>query len=388
MNTIKYVKEHKREIINSLAKRKSDYPFEYLLKLEDQREQLTRAYKSGSAETANARKNLRGLGTEINRLLIHLPNILDESVPIGETEKDYVVMKREGNIIKRAGRSHTDILERHGLLDFEKAEKISGKRFYYLIGDLVLLEQALIRFAIDLLVKKGFTAVSPPTIIKNKYYSRLVEPKEFQNSAFGVSNTKEKLSLLTTSEYAVASMHSGEILPIDMLPLRYVALSPCFRKEADKQKEDIRSLMRVGQFYKIEQFVFSEQEGSQKYFNELLSNAEEIYAKLELPYEVVSCSSVDVGISASKKVDIGAYIPSQGEYREMVSCSNCTEWQSSRLNIKYVKEGITKYVHTLNSTALATTRTLAAIVENYSDKDGVIRVPNVLISYLGKSQIG
>ncbi|MGD0511436.1 MAG: serine--tRNA ligase, partial [Candidatus Micrarchaeaceae archaeon] len=297
-------------------------------------------------------------------------------------------------------KNHEEILSDLGLVDIERAAKISGARFFFLKGDFALLEQSLIRFALDELVRKGYTMIAPPLVLKKKYYSGVTALGDFEDMLYKIEDPKEaagkkdyehieeELFMIGTSEHPMAAMHAEETFAGSELPLKYVGLSPCFRREAGAHGKDTKGIFRVHQFYKVEQFVFARQEDSWEYFDELVKNEEEIFQKLKLPYHVIDICTGDIGTVAAKKVDLEAWMPSQQKYREVTSASNCTDWQSLRLDIKYDEKGERKYVHTLNATAVATNRTLVAIVENYANPDGTITVPDALVPYMGKSKIG
>ena len=294
---------------------------------------------------------------------------------------------------------HEELLTNLGMLDLEAAAKVSGARFYYLKGDIALLEQALIRFAIDELVAKGYTLISPPLMMRKEYYKgatalgdfeellyKVTDPKEAENKK-EYEKTDEDLYMIGTSEHTLAAMYADHILSAKELPMRFIGVSPCFRREAGSHGKDTKGIFRVHQFYKVEQFIFAEQENSYKLFDELIANSEEIFKKLGIPYRIVNICTGDIGTVAAKKYDLEAFMPIQSKYREMVSCSNCTDWQSIRLDIRYDKSGERRYAHTLNSTAIAVERAIVAIVENYADSDGTIKIPDALVKYMGKDRI-
>ncbi len=347
---------------------------------------------------------------ELNKILMSLPNILDESVPYGESDKDNVPIKFFGRAIVRKGdvenfldeslgkmeydianfeiKDHIDLGLQHDLFDIERAAKVSGARFYYLKNKLVILEQALIRFALDTLYEKGFTILEPPFMIRRKPYEGVTSLQDFEDVLYKVEG--EDLYLIATAEHPLAAYYMDEVIPEEKLPIRFAGVSPCFRKEAGSHGKDTKGIFRVHQFNKIEQFVFSTPEQSKEEHEKLLQNAEEIFQKLGIPYRVVNVCTGDIGTVAAKKYDMEAWLPGQGKFREVVSCSNCTDYQARRLNIRYRKAPgqPARYVHTLNSTAVATTRTLIAIMENYQQPDGRIKIPDVLVKYTGFDYIG
>ncbi len=325
-------------------------------------------------EMAAAREKLTGM-------LFSMPNILHESVPEGDSEEDNVVLREVGKRTEKKARSHVDVIESHGLADMERAAKISGARFYFLKNELVLLDLALQRFALDLLREKGFTIVSPPLMMRRKPYEGVTDIRDFEDVMYKVEG--EDLYLIATSEHPMAAMHMNEIFEEAELPKKYAGVSACFRKEAGSHGKDTKGIFRVHQFNKVEQFVFSKPEDSWKIHEELLSNAEEIFRKLKIPYRVVNICTADIGTVAAKKYDIEAWFPAQQKYREVVSCSNCTDYQANRLRIRYRTSDGNKAVHTLNSTAVATSRVIVAIIENFQNRDGSIGVPEALQPYMG-----
>jgi len=323
--------------------------------------------------------------TLLNSKLLRMPNLLHETVPIGEeniTIKEWGVKDHLGFDAK----SHVDIIDALGLADLDRASKVSGSRFYYLKGDLVMLDYALIKLALDHLYGKGYTVIEPPYMLKKKPYEGVTDLGDFEDVMYKIED--EDLYLIATSEHPMAAMHMGEIFEEGDLPIRYAGVSPCFRKEAGSHGKDTKGIFRVHQFNKVEQFIFSNQEDSWEYFEELMSNAEGLFQKLELPYQIVDICTGDIGTVAAKKYDLEGWMPAQGTYRELVSCSNCTDYQARRLNIRYRTKDGNLMCHTLNSTAIATTRTLVAILENYQREDGSLEVPKALRQYMmGKKEI-
>jgi len=333
----------------------------------------------------------------INDLLWNMPNVLHESVRYGKDETENIEIKKWGSTDKKIPLGHAEMLETKGLIDIERAAKASGARFYYMKGDLVLLAQSLIRFTIDELAKKGFTPISTPYMIKREYYRGVTGLGDFEDALYAATRPKEakleegtadeELFLIATSEHSVAAMHAGEVFQAKSLPIRYAGISPCFRREAGSHGKDTKGIFRVHQFEKVEQFIFCNQEDSWKYYDELIGNEEALLQKLGIPYHRIEMCTGDIGVVAAKKTDLEGWFPSQQKYRELTSASNCTDWQSSRLDIKYDDRGERKYVHTLNATAVAVQRTLAAIAENYYNADGSITVPDALVPYMGKSRM-
>ncbi|MDD4281071.1 MAG: serine--tRNA ligase [Candidatus Methanofastidiosa archaeon] len=323
---------------------------------------------------------VKRLEEELSRLLMRMPNILHASVPVGD---ENVPIRTWGSITPPTftPKSHVDIIESLDLADLERAAKVAGARFYYLKRDLVLLDYALMQFAMEYLHGKGYQLIEPPYMMKRAPYEGVTDLGDFEDVMYKIEG--EDLYLIATAEHPMAAMHMDEIFEGDALPIRYAGISPCFRKEAGSHGKDTKGIFRVHQFNKVEQFIFCRQEDSWGFLEELIANAEGIYQQLGLPYRVVDICTGDIGTVAAKKYDLEAWMPAQETYRELVSCSNCTDYQARRLNVRYrTKEG-NMMCHTLNSTAIATTRTLVCLIENYQQEDGSLRIPDVLRPYLG-----
>jgi len=282
---------------------------------------------------------------------------------------------------------HIDISEKLDLVDLERAAKVAGARFYFLKNDLVRLNQALIHYALDFLAEKNYSLVQPPYMINHQSMEGAVITDDFEEVIYKIED--EDLYMIGTSEHAMAAMHSDEIIEGKDLPLRYAGVSPCFRKEAGAHGRDQKGIFRVHQFDKIEQFVFARPEDSWKEHERMLEIAEEFYQNLEIPYRVMLLSSGDMGKISAKTYDIEAWMAGQNAYREIVSCSNCLEFQARRLKIRYRDKTNeeTKYLNTLNSTLIATSRVLVSIMENFQNKDGHITIPGVLQKYMGQNTI-
>ena len=280
---------------------------------------------------------------------------------------------------------HGEVLAEKGLANFEKAGEVSGHGFYYLMGDAARLEMALSMFAIEKLVQKGYTLVQPPLMLRRKPYEGVTDLADFETMMYKIQD--EDLFLIATSEHPIAALFMGETLQEQQLPIKLAGFSPCFRKELGSHSIDTKGIFRVHHFNKVEQFVFCRPEDSWKFHEEMLANAEEIFGELGLPYRVVAICTGDIGIVAAKKYDIEVWMPRENTYREVVSCSNCTAYQATRLGIRYQKGSEKEHVHTLNSTAVATSRAVRAIIENFQQKDGSVKVPKALQKYLGKESI-
>jgi len=322
------------------------------------------------------------------KLASTIPNLVDKSVPLGIDDSSNKEIKKWGNIPKFDFKikDHIDISEDLSLVDLERAAKVAGARFYYLKNDLVRLNQALIHFGLDFLTEKGYSLVQPPYMINRESMEGAVIAEDFEEVIYKVQ--EEDLYMIGTSEHAMAAMHSKEIIEGKNMPMKYAGVSPCFRKEAGAHGRDQKGIFRVHQFDKIEQFIFSKPEDSWKEHEKMLAIAEEFYQKLEIPYRVMLLSTGDIGKISAKTYDIEAWMAGQNAYREIVSCSNCLEYQARRLKIRFRDKTNedTQYVHTLNSTLIATTRVLVAIMENFQTKDGHIRIPQVLQSYMGNQK--
>jgi len=340
--------------------------------------------KEIGSELRNLELQMSATETKFNDLIFSVPNMLDESVPIGKNSEDNVLVKFFGDIKKKDFRyqDHVDLSNSLGLLDLDRAAKVAGARFYFLKNDLVKLNQALINYALDYLVENGYTLIQPPFMIRGDAIKGAVILNDFQDVIYKID--QEDLYMIGTSEHAIASMHMEEILDGKELPIRYGGLSPCFRKEAGAHGKDMKGIFRVHQFEKVEQFVYSKPECSNAEHERILSLTEKFYQNLRLPYRVMLLCSGDTGKISSKTYDLEAWMPGQDAYREIVSCSNCKEYQARRLSIRY-RDRIdqeTRFVHTLNSTLVATERTMVAILENYQTADGSVIIPDVLRKYM------
>ncbi|MFH0929154.1 MAG: serine--tRNA ligase [Candidatus Aenigmatarchaeota archaeon] len=324
------------------------------------------------------------LKEKIDYAMMRIPNILHESVPVGEGEDNNVILKAWGKKpqFDFEPKNHADIVTNLGLLDEERAAKIAGSGFYYLKGSLALLDQAIIRYAVESLVKKGYVFVIPPHMMRRDAYEGMVDLADFESVMYKIEN--DDLYMIATAEHPVGSMFKGEVLNKDDLPLKFVGLSTNFRREIGAHGKYTRGLFRVHQFNKVEQFIFCQPKNSWKYHEELQKNSEELYQGLGLHYQVVNVCTGDIGSIAAKKYDILSWM-ADGVFRETGSNSNCTDYQARRLNIKYrEKEGQAPagYVHTLNNTALATSRIMVSIIEQYQQKDGTVLIPKVLLPYM------
>jgi len=319
-------------------------------------------------------------------------NIVEEEVPVSRKEENNLLISEEGLIpsFNFTPSNHVDLIEGIDGAEFKKAAEISGSRFYYLKADMVYLNMALLKFAVDILSEKGYTPFQTPFFIKHDVIKETAELADFEETLYKIDG--EDLFLIATSEQTLAALHRGEIIDEKTLPRKYCGISSCFRKEAGSHGRDTLGIFRVHQFEKIEQFIFCSEEDSKDMHQTLLENAELIYKKLGLPYRIVSIVSAELNDNASKKYDIEGWFPSSNTYRELVSCTNCKDYQARKLNARYGIQGDSnslKMCHTLNSTAIATERTICCILENYQQEDGTILIPDVLVPYMnGKTIIG
>ena len=324
-----------------------------------------------------------------NNLLLRIPNILHESVPTGKDDSENVSIKTWGKKKQTEFtlKSHVDLIKENDWADIERAAKTSGARFYFLKGDLARLDFAIQKYAIDFITGRNFILMETPMMIKREVIEGVTDLADFEEVIYKIED--EDLYMIATSEHPIGGYHMDEIIEKKDLPLRYAGISSCFRKEAGSHGKDTKGIFRVHQFTKIEQFVFSVPEESWKVFKELLRNAEDFFRSIGIPYRVVDICTGDIGIVASKKNDIEIWMPVQQKYREVVSCSNCTDYQARRLRTRYRENtgDETHALHTLNSTLVATSRLLVAILENNQRKDGSVDIPKVLQPYMNNQKI-
>jgi len=373
--------------LNSLRQRKNELSLE-IAKLKKSGKAAAKQIKEAEG-VAGKIKELEAVSTELeekNRLmLMAIPNMLYETVPYGKDDSENVEVRRWGSAPRFdfTPKDHQTIAEQLNMIDFERAAKVAGAGFYYLKGDLVLLDLALQKFAIDHLRKKGFTVVNPPLMIRRKVYEGVTDLSDFELVTYNIAGTD--MYLIATSEHPMGAMFFEETLNKADLPMKLCGISPCFRKEVGTHGKYTKGLFRVHQFNKIEQFIFCLPEQSWQMHEELQKNSEELYQQLGLHYRVVNICTGDIGSIAAKKYDIEVWM-ADGKFRESGSNSNCTDYQARRLGVKY-KEGEGKppagFVHTLNNTALATSRTMIAILEQFQREDSSVDIPKVLWPYTG-----
>lgn len=324
-----------------------------------------------------------------NEKLSQIPNLPLDNVPVGKSDKDNVEVKKWGDPKKFdfEPKDHLELGTTLGILDFETGAKVAGSQFYYLYGDGARLELALISYAFEKLSQKGFMPVMTPDLAKSRYYLGTgYNPKGEEAQTYEIKDSD--LGLIATAEVTLAGKHADEVLSEKDLPLKYIGYSHCFRQEAGAYGKYSKGLYRVHQFTKAEMFIYCLPEESEKMHQLLLETEEEIYKDLEIPYRVLEMCTADLGAMAARKYDVEAWMPGRGEYGEITSTSNCTDYQARNLNIRYKKDNGEKgFVHMLNGTAIATSRTIIAILENYQNKDGSVRVPKVLQKWMGKDKI-
>lgn len=322
---------------------------------------------------------------KFSQLMMTLPNLLHETVPVGKDEKDNVVVRQIGEIMRPSfnPKDHIDLATTLDLLDLNRAAKVSGARFYFLKNELVKMNQALINFALDFLLERNYTLIQPPYMIRKEPMVGSVILNDFEDVIYKIED--EDLYMIGTSEHAIAGMHMDEILEGIKLPIRYAGFSSCFRKEAGAHGRDMKGIFRVHQFEKVEQFIYCRPEESWREHERMLALSEEFFKQLGIPYRVVLLCSGDMGKISAKTYDIEAWMAGQNAYREIVSCSNCLDYQARRLGIRFRDKTNeeTRLVHTLNSTLVATERTMVAILENFQTEKGSVEVPKVLQKYMG-----
>jgi seryl-tRNA synthetase len=350
-------------------------------------ENLQRA-KEIKTELKDIEKKLSKIEEEYFALLDKIPNLVAEGVKTGKGEQDNQVLREWGEKPKFDfdAKDHLELGENLGLIDFEVGAKVAGSQFYFFKGDLVRLELALMQFGIDLLSEKGYMLVSTPDLAKSRYYLGTgYQPKGDEAQIYEIKDMD--LGLIATAEVTMAGFHADEVFNKKDLPRKYAALSHCFRQEAGAYGKYSKGLYRVHQFTKLEMFVYTEPNNSEEMHQQILGIEEEIMQKLNLPYRVVEMCSGDLGAIAAKKYDLDAWMPGRGDYGEVTSTSNTLDYQARNLNIKYRDGDHNEYVYMLNGTALTSSRTIIAIMENYQQADGSISVPEVLRKWMGKESI-
>ena len=348
-------------------------------------DQYLEQMKGVSEEIKQLEVDIRGIEEQEREILLVLPNLPNESVPVGENEKGNIEIRKWGNIpeFNFTPKPHWETGEDLDIIDFPRATNIAGARFSLLKGAGALLERALINFMLDLHTREhGYKEVVPPFMVNRKTMTGTGQLPKFEEELFRIE--RDGFYLIPTAEVPVTNIHQGEILQEDVLPLYYTAYTPCFRREAGSYGKDTRGLIRQHQFNKVELVKFSKPEESYNELEKLTNNAEEVLKRLGLPYRVVALCTGDMGFSSAKTYDIEVWLPGQNTYREISSCSNFEDFQARRADIRYkADKGRTEYVHTINGSGLAVGRTLVAILENYQQEDGTVVIPEALRSYMG-----
>ena len=359
---------------------------------------IAEAKKAGDSATADAiLAEVASIGQEIDSLSekvdsclaerdairMRVPNILHDSVPVGEDDQKNTLHSLHGDKTKLGfeARNHNDLIEMNNWVDLARGAKVTGSRFYFLQGDLARLEMALQSYSANFLIERGYTLVQPPLMMNREAYEGVTDLGDFETVMYGIE--PDKYYLIATSEHPLTAMRMDEIIEPAELPIKLVGVSSCFRREVGAHGLSDRGIWRVHQFTKIEQIVICKPDDSWEHHEDLLTNAVELWDSLGLHYRVVNICTGDMGTVASKKYDLEAWLPGANAYKEVVSCSNCTDYQANRLRMRYRTTEGNAAVHTLNSTAVATSRALVAIMEQYQNEDGTVRVPDVLVPHMG-----
>jgi seryl-tRNA synthetase len=360
------------EEINLSKKNKDNKKFEQLLK----------KAKEIPIEIEKLEQKEKELETKIKELLVQIPNIISKNTPTGKDSSQNIEIKKFGKVVKFdfPVKSHVEIIESLNLANFDSAVKVAGKGFYYIKNELALLNQALIRFVIDFLKEKNYEYIETPLMLNEKSIFASMDKASIEQSVYSIKD--EDLNLIGTAEQSLLAMHSGDVIPEVELPKKYFSYSMCFRKEIGAHGINEKGLWRTHQFNKVEQFIFCKPEDSEKLYDELLRNSEEILQQLELPYRVLELCSGDLGDWKYRSADLEVYRPTIKEYGEVMSLTNCTDYQARKLDIKCIdKQGNRRVLHTLNDTAIATSRIMVCILENNQQKDGSIKIPKCLWKY-------
>lgn len=345
--------------------------------------------KGVSDEIKNLDEKIRGLDYETSSFLLGIPNIPDESVPVGKDETENVEIRKWGKPREFDFKplNHWDLGEMHDIIDFERASKIAGARFSIMKGLGAKLERALMNFMLDVNTSKGYREIFPPIIVNSDSMTGTGQLPKFEAELF--KTVAPEFYLIPTAEVPITNIHRGEILNENDLPIYYTAYTPCFRREAGSYGKDTRGLIRQHQFNKVELVKFVKPEVSFDELEKLTVDAEDILQRLRLPYRVIALCTGDLGFAAAKTYDLEVWVPAQERYREISSCSNFTDYQARRADIRFRRKGKkgTEFVHTLNGSGLAIGRTVVAILENYQQKDGSIVIPEELRPYMGVDKI-
>ena len=409
MHNIKDIRKNLENFKKKISERNSLIEFDSLIKLDQENRNLIQEKEkkeqekkllSKSKDLANFElskkltividklsKMQSELQNKIFNILSNIPNIAHEDVPIGQDEKTNKLMYSNGNIRKFDFpiKSHVDIGEKNNQIDFKNSSKLSGSRFVILNKNFALLERALINFMLDIHINKfSYEEISPPLLVNENVMFGTGQLPKFEEDQFEIKQgeEEERKFLIPTAEVVLTNLVRNSIIDSKLLPLRYVAATPCFRKEAGSYGKDTKGMMRQHQFYKVELVSIVDPKNCLTELDRMLNSAEEILRLLEIPYRVVLLSSGDMGFSAEKTFDIEAWIPSEDKYREISSCSSCGSFQAKRMNAKFKSPQGTDFVGTLNGSALAVGRLMISLIENYQNNDGSVSIPNVLKKYM------
>ena len=383
--------------------RKARYDADQLRKARNEAARgIAEAKKSGNSAAAEAiMAEVADIGARIDELAelsddcltrrdslrMSIPNILHVDVPIGEDDQKNTLHSMHGEKAELGfePRNHNDLIEMNGWVDQSRGAKVAGSRFYFLQGDLARLEMALQQYGADFLMSRGYTLVQPPLMMNREAYEGVTDLGDFETVMYGIE--PDKYYLIATSEHPLTAMRMDEIIEPSELPIKLVGVSACFRREVGAHGLSDRGIWRVHQFTKVEQIVICDPDNSWDHHEELLGNAVDMWDSLGLHYRVVNICTGDMGTVAARKYDLEAWLPGAGGYKEVVSCSNCTDYQANRLRMRYRTTEGNEAVHTLNSTAIATSRALVAIMEQNQMEDGRVSVPDVLRSYMGGQEV-
>ena len=378
IRSLKTQSQEVQEKRNSLSKK-----IGFILKEKKDPKEIQNEVKSLKTKLINFENSINEKESNLDKILKVLPNLLDKDVPIGKNDLDNKLIKKWGQIPEFSfhPKDHVELGEKNNQIDFKTAGKISGSRFVLMRGEAALLERALISFMLDVNINEfGHEEIMPPYLVNSRSLIGTGQLPKFSNDLFKTSNDKW---LIPTSEVPLTNIVSNEILEEKDLPFNFVAYSPCFRSEAGAAGKDTRGMIRQHQFSKVELVSITKEDESEKELERMLSCATSILDDLKIPYQVILLSSGDMGFSAEKTYDIEVWLPGEGKYREISSCSNCNSFQARRMNARYKDSDQNKFVHTLNGSGLAVGRTLIAILENYQNEDGSISIPQVLKPYMG-----
>ncbi|MCX6811696.1 MAG: serine--tRNA ligase [Candidatus Berkelbacteria bacterium] len=403
MLDIKFIRENQKEVEKAAQDKGYEVDISGLLELDDKRKELIQKIDNLRSEQKKIDRSQKEKGRELKEeikkiepelakieaeyrdLMFSVPNFPSPDVKVGKDESQNEVIKKWGKIKLKEGKDHITLGSELDLIDTKASAISSGSRFDYLKNQAVILEFALVNFAMEMLTKEGFTPIVPPVMLKNEVARETGYYEAGSDDSFHLRDVP--LVLIGTSEHSVLAYMKGKIITEEELPKRFVAFSTCFRREAGSYGKDVKGILRVHQFDKVEMVSFTRPEDSEKELEYFLTLEEKIMQGLAIPYQVVKMCTGDLGLPAAKKLDIEAWMPGQKRYRETHSTSNCTDFQARRLNVKYkTKEG-NEYLHTLNGTAVAVGRVIIAILENYQKKDGSIEIPKVLEKYCGFNKI-